>query len=85
MREIAVRADLDPLSLFFFIGRISRTVISMIERAVAEQAVKVPGARMAGKIPAVLVLKEAVRIFHDRSSPFSHRSFENYLLITLTV
>lgn len=70
MRKDAVGTVLDLFSVFFEETGISRTVFPGIQRAVAEQAVKIRKPFVARKISAFFILKKAVRIFHILSLHF---------------
>lgn len=64
MWEGAVRAILDPSAVFLKIPGIPRAVLQAVHGAVAEQAVKLRKALVAGEIFTIFIFKKAIRIFH---------------------
>lgn len=64
MREVTARAILDPPAVFREIPGIPRAVLQAVQGAVAEQAVELRKALMAGKIFTIFIFKKAIRIFH---------------------
>ena len=64
MREVTARAILDPPAVFREIPGIPRAVLQAVQGAVAEQAVELRKALMAGEIFTIFIFKKAIRIFH---------------------
>ena len=64
MREGTARAILDPPAVFREIPGIPRAVLQAVQGAVAEQAVELRKALMAGEIFTIFILKKTIGIFH---------------------
>ena len=60
MREVTARAILDPPAVFREIPGIPRAVLQAVQGAVAEQAVELRKALMAGEIFTISVLKKTI-------------------------
>ena len=64
MREGAARAILDPSAVLLEIPGITGAVLQAVHGAVAEQAVEVRKALVAGEIFTIFIFKKAIGIFH---------------------
>ena len=60
MRESTIRTYLDPFSILLDKSRIARTILPIIQRAIAEQAVKLLQPFMTGEIFTLSIFKKAM-------------------------
>ena len=70
MRECTVCTDLDRPSVLLHIVWLAWTMLPVVQRAVAEQAVEIRKSLVARKILTFPIFKKAIRIFHIRLFPF---------------
>lgn len=71
MGKGTVGADFNRPAFLLNVAGIARTALSVVQRTIAEQAVKLRQSLMARKKLARCVLKKTMRIFHPSTSPFS--------------
>lgn len=83
MREGTITAHFDPLSGYFPIGGITRTVRSGVQRTIAEQTVQFAQSLMTGKIFTGSVFKKTIGIIHKQYTSFPGISARSIFIISV--